>query len=375
MTNQKLSSLITTQGKELIKYSGNQLIDRLGNETILKVVSSILCGGNVRDLTESLTQRRLLIMNASVFVTYLRGVKNINDFEANINSLITQEIADKKVPANEKQFLKWYLGITGKSMQNVLRNDNENNIEYLNSLERNLQEIAAIVTEDYGFIETQVKIEKENYLLRWPSLLRIFLALGSQTLAIRGSEKSMYGKLFEKLILGSVLSLLGFKLIDQSDTSQTNMVFWLSQRENKRESDATVLVKNGVGARFDIGFIGTGNTEISLDKVSRFERELEFGSQTHYVSTIILVDRIGTRSRISEMAKEINGDIIQMSMTYWVKEVAKVLKEKCLLEHPIINMTNEQSLVWIRKEMQNIDLAQFLHIKVTAKKSRKIKVI
>jgi hypothetical protein len=44
-------------------------------------------------------------------------------------------------------------------------------------------------------------------------------------------------------------------LIDKKGTSKTNMVFWLSQREDKRESDATILVRNGMGARFDIGFI------------------------------------------------------------------------------------------------------------------------
>lgn len=360
MTKRKLSSCITIQGKELIKYSGKQLIEKLGNEAITNVITSVLCGGNIRNLTESLTQRRLLIMNASVFVTYLRGLKNIQELESNINSLILEEVSDRKVPANDKQFLNWFLGITGKGFQNVLRSDADNNSEYLDSLDKNLTEIADIVAKDYGEIETRVKIENDNVLLRWPSLLRVFLALGSQTLAIRGSEKSMYGKLFEKLILGSLLTLLGFRLIDKADTSETNMVFWLSQRKDKRESDATILVRNGVGARFDIGFIGVGNTEISLDKVSRFERELEFGRQTHYVSTIILVDRIGVHSRISRMARDINGNIIQMSMTYWVKEVASVLKEKCLLEHPILSMSNEQSLLWIKDKMKEIDLTQFL---------------
>jgi hypothetical protein len=81
-----------------------------------------------------------------------------------------------------------------------------------------------------------------------------------------------------------------------------------------------------------------------LDKVSGFERELEFGRQTHYVSTIILVDRIGTRSRITDMAQRINGDIVQMSMTCWVKEVANILHEKCSFEHPVLKMTDLQSV-------------------------------
>jgi actin-like ATPase involved in cell morphogenesis len=97
------------------------------------------------------------------------------------------------------------LALQEKVFQNVMRNDADTYIEsYLAELERNLREIANIVATDYGDIETIIKVDKNNILLKWPSLLRIFLAIGTQTQAIRGSEKSMYGKLFEKLILGII---------------------------------------------------------------------------------------------------------------------------------------------------------------------------
>lgn len=169
----------------------------------------------------------------------------------------------------------------------------------------------------------------------------------------------MYGKLFEKLILGSLLSLLGFQKVDPR-TDKTDRVFWLSERGEKRESDATLLYRPGVGVRFDIGFIGPGNTEISLDKVSRFEKEMELGRQLHYMSTIILVDRIGERSRIVEMAKAINGDIVQMSMTHWTKEVANILVEKIDFKHPIVELSNNESLEYIREGMKNINLREFI---------------
>src|SRR3990172_192510 len=100
--------------------------------------------------------------------------------------------------------------------------------------------------------------------------------IGAQTLAIRGSEKSAYGKLFEKLVLGSLLHILGFKHI-APPPQEYEKVFWLSSRNEKRESDATLLYELGQGVRFDIGFIGRGNPEISLDKVTRFEREISLG--------------------------------------------------------------------------------------------------
>ena len=245
-------------------------------------------------------------------------------------------------------------------MQNVFRNNPDMIEKHLQDFSNLLNKTASQLTRDFGNITASISLDKHNYLLNWPALLHIFYAIGAQSLAIRGSEKSMYGKLFEKLILGSLLSILGFKLVDRVKDTKSKMVFWLSQRGNKRESDATVLLKPGVGARFDLGFIGPGNSEISLDKVSRFEREMEHGRQSYYMSTIILVDRIGEGSRITDMAKEINGDIVQMSMTYWVREVAVILNEKLQFKHAILKMSADESLKHIESAMKSIDLNEFV---------------
>jgi hypothetical protein len=118
--------------------------------------------------------------------------------------------------------------------------------------------------------------------------------------------------------------------------------------------------KPGVGVRFDIGFIGPGNTEISLDKVSRFEREMEFGKRNHYMSTIILVDRIGGRSRIEELARNIEGNIVQMSMSNWVKNVAVILNYNVKFKHPILTMDEKKSLAYIQKKMNSVNLKNFI---------------
>ena len=59
--------LIPSQSLSLVKYSGSQIIERLGKEIISNVVASVLSGENIRSLTESLTQRRLLLMNFRYF--------------------------------------------------------------------------------------------------------------------------------------------------------------------------------------------------------------------------------------------------------------------------------------------------------------------
>ena len=330
MTYEKISKNIPRVGESLAKYKGVEVIDRIGEDIIKEVVASVLCGGNIRSLTEGLTRRRLTLSNAALFTTFLKSSHDIENFIDKLPEIVKMEL-NSNISNEKKLFLQWCVGLTEKSIQNVLRSENDEFDNYLNDLEESLKQSANKCKADYGELEGCLKIRDVECQVNWPFILYLFAAIGTQTLAIRGSEKSMYGKLFEKLLLGSLLSLLGFQKIDSKNTDETNKVFWLSDRGEKRESDATLLYKPGVGVRFDIGFIGPGNTEISLDKVSRFEREMEFGRQLHYMSTIILVDRIGEGSRISEMAKKINGDIVQMSMTHWTKEVAEILLTSAFL--------------------------------------------
>jgi hypothetical protein len=355
-----VSKFIPKLGLNLAKYSGDELIERIGEDVIRNVVASILSGGNVRSLTEGLTQRRISLSHAAMLVTFFAASKNIKKFSENLFPTVSNELKSKKLSSEQKIFLKWLIGLTGKSVQNVLRNDEEQIESYLKELDTALKNAVDQSNTEFGVLEGSFLLDKERYSVNWLSLLQLFTAIGTQTLALRGSEKSMYGKLFEKLILGSLLTILGFIKIDPNTSTKSKKVFWLSQRETKRESDATILFKPGVGVRFDIGFIGPGNTEISLDKVSRFEREMDYGRQLHYMSTIVLVDRIGEGSRITSLAKNIDGIIVQMSMNYWVKEVCQVLKEKIGFEHKLLKMNNEEGLQYIKTEMKKIDLNSFI---------------
>jgi hypothetical protein len=352
-------SQIPLIGKQLSNYSGAELIDRLGADVIRNVVISILSGGNVRALTESLTRRRLNLSNAAMLMLYLECLKNDDNFSVDLHRLVAEELSNERLDKESKLFLNWLVGLTGKGIQNVLRGDAIAFQKYLSNLDDSLTKSIMESEAVFGTLKS-IFTDKNNrnYTLGWRELSQVFTAIGAQTLSIRGSEKSMYGKFFEKLVLGSLLTLLGFSLWDDKMKKQEK-IFWLSQREKKRESDATVIYKPGVGARFDIGFIGAGNTEVSLDKVTRFEREIEIGRQKHYMSTIILVDRIGAGSRITEMAEEIDGNIIQMSMTYWVKEVVAILHKRMGFSHELLKLSGEESIEYIKTHMESMDLKQF----------------
>lgn len=355
----RITDLIPKEGLNLVKYSGSQFIDKLGLSVVQNVVTSILMGNNVRDLTEGLTQRRILMTSASILATYLRIMKNSSNVIESLTEDIRNNLSVKRLSLSQKTYLCWFLGLTGKSIQNVIR-DSDGFKKYLDILDDNLKDISNDVSDIYGDFSMSVNFEGTDFLLNWPHLLRCLLATGAQTLTIRGSEKSLYGKMFEKLVLGSVLTLLGFEHIDKDDTSKSNKVFWLSERQDKRESDASIIIKPGVGVRFDIGFIGRGNTEVSLDKVTRFERYMERGFVRYNTSTIILVDTIGEGSRITDMAKEIDGTILQMSATYWVYELAQVLYKKNKYRSPLTRLSKEQTITYIKDKMKEIDLNKFI---------------
>lgn len=345
-------------GLDMVTSSGEDFIKEVGKDVINNVVFSVLCGDNIRNITEEVTRKRALLSNAAAFMTYLKAFSSYENLSEKLTSIIAQELKTK-LTGDQKTFLLWFVGMTGKGVQNVIR-ENEYFSNYLTYLDKNLSGISKTIQEQFGDLEFKISNEGIDYLLKWPDLLRCMLAIGSQTLTIRGSAKSTYGKLYEKFILGSVLTLLGFKYINKNDT-QNRDVFWLSERKKKRESDATALLKPGAGIRFDIGFIGSGNTEISLDKVSRFEKIMERNGVEHKIATIIIVDKIGSRSRIVDMAKEIEGHIIQMSGTYWVHDLASTIKKTFpFYKSPLLRMKKEKSLDFLKEKFQKIDISVFL---------------
>jgi hypothetical protein len=216
------------------------------------------------------------------------------------------------------------------------------------------------VSSDYGPLHGELNLEAGvKAEVDWLFLTYLLNAIGAQTLTIRGSEKSAYGKLFERLILGSLLSILGFEFLTPPP-QHFDGVFWLSSQGEKRESDATLLYEPGKGVRFDIGFISRGNPEISLDKVSRYEREIELGRSRFYMATIVLVDRIGKKSRIPALAEGIQGVIVQMSASYWPQQVARLLHHEFGLEHPLVDLASSEIEQYLRDSLSTVALEKFI---------------
>lgn len=363
--NQNIDSfidLLSHEAKELLNTSGAELIKKIGIDTTRTVVLDVLSGRNLRDSTEMLTRRRLASLNAATIAMMLRGLSVQSDFIEKLPEIAERILRQKRLSKSERWMAQWILGLTDKASQNVLR-DNANLLtEYRQRYEAIYQDTIEQSISDFGNLNAQVYLDDEFVAdISWKFMLYLLGTIGAQTLAIRGSEKSVYGKLFERLVLGSLLHILGFQYTGGTNSAENfRREFWLSSQGERRESDATALWEAGKGVRFDIGFIGRGNPEISLDKVTRFEREIELGRSTWYMATIIIVDRIGKGSRIKNLARRVEGDIVQMSLTYWPQEVAQILNQRMGFEHPLVNMERSQIRNFLRQKMQAVPLEDFL---------------
>jgi hypothetical protein len=355
-----LSSLLTADFEQLLESNGAAFIKRAGLETVRQVVVDVLSGQNLRTSTEHLTRSRLARLNAATFLIYLRGLQAAKDFTRMLPTHAAKVLAEKRGQKAERELCQWMIGMTGKGVQNVLRDDSSHLQQYTEAFAKNLHSLAAEMEAPGAQLRFAVQEPGGKRTgFDWHDLLSLFCTIGSQTLAIRGSEKSTYGKLFERLVLGSVLSILGCRLTGQPPSGDRG-VFWLSSNFGEREADATLLISPGRAVTFDLGFIGKGNPEITKDKVSRFERHLEAGGRKYHSTTCIIVDRIADGSSLEAHASRIGAKIIQMSMSYWPLELARWLKSSFSLTSDILKVPKSGLTEFFQTRMAGINVEEFV---------------
>jgi hypothetical protein len=360
-----LTKLFPVNGKVLLTGGGKQFVERIGVETIRKAVYSVMLGENLRSQTEHLSRRRIAQISGALLAMVTQGYLTIDKFQEKMSSLALNQIENSKRSDTSQVWpAQWLLGLTGKSVQNVLRSDKKEFIDYVKEFDKAIIEAAHHCKEqigDYSMTLGYVLDGKgKSVKLDWEGITRLTTAIGAQTLTIRGSDKSMYGKLFERLILGSFLTMLGFKRVDPKNNIETKNVFWLSDSTDNRESDATLLIEAGKIARFDIGFIGPGNSEISKDKLSRFSREMEIGGAKNSSTTFIIVDRLPQTSKTIDAARKIGAEIVQMSMQYWPQQLCKLLFKHFKFKHDLQKVDEKDLSAYLKKLIQPLPIQDFL---------------
>lgn len=365
MPEPTINQLFPEDGRLLLTGSGKDFIERIGVEAARQVVLGVLKGENVRTQTEPLTRRRIAQVSGALVALFTRGLLEVNGFSERLSEMAVRQIqSSRRNDAASLWPAQWLIGLTGKSVQNVLRGNSEARAAYLADFEAALTEAAEKCRASMGQIEMTLGFVEDasgqRAELDWKSITRLMTAVGSATLTIRGSDKSIYGKLFERLVLGSVLSILGFTRVNRPTPSQQHNVFWLSDSSDLRECDATVLLEPGRLARFDIGFIGPGNSEISKDKLTRYANEVTRGGSVSSSLTFIIVDRLPRTGKTEAAAANIGAEIIQMSMQYWPRDLAQRLQARTRYRHELSRLSDSQMSAYLEQRLQTIPIQDFL---------------
>lgn len=363
-----LSGYFPQAATPLLLGSGRAFLARLGEEAARSVVEGVLLGENVKSRTEPLTRRRLVQVNGALLAMFVSGMRTEKGFMTNVVSYAERQL--NGTPPSEKALrwpAQWVLGLTQKQVQNVLRGGHAEALAaYKELYEDALADASKKCEESFGPIRVRIDQEDGSVVeMGWEDLARVFSAVGASTLAVRGSEKSMYGKLFERLVLGSCLSVLGFDLAAPGKAPQVGE-FWLSDSSDERECDATLLVKPGHVARFDLGFIGKGNPEIVLDKLSRYAREVERDGVKHASSTIVVVDHVPAGGVTMELAARSSTHVVQMSMSMWPRALATILNRSYGLKIPLANADDAAVRRLVSKAMPDVPILQFVSEVVSA---------
>ncbi|HYV24162.1 MAG TPA: CfrBI family restriction endonuclease [Pyrinomonadaceae bacterium] len=364
-----LAELFPEKGRILFTGSGKEFVEQLGLEAIRNSVLSVMLGENLRTQTEPLSRGKLAIVSGALIAMFLRGHVEIDNFTDSLSEMALEQLA-KRGKGRDKVAIsvaQWVIGLTQKQIQNVLRSDLDQIKGYVEDFEGAINEAAERCREDFGdvsmtlgFIEDK---EGQRVELDWRDIARLTTAIGSQTLALRGSHKSMLGKLFERLILGSMLTILGFERVNRDTNSKTEGVFWLSDskgEKGERERDATLLVRPGQLVYFDIGFIGPGNSEISKDKLTRWGREAETADGKVEATTFIIVDRLPATGKTQKLADRIDAEIVQMSMGYWMRDLSGLLHDRFGVEHEIQDLENGAMAPYLKEKLSQIAIQDFL---------------
>ena len=301
------------------------------------------------------------MVNLGIVSLFLKALDQERYYLDILMETATSVLARRDTTRDERNLARWIIGMTDKSVQNVLRDDPTAMSKYVDAYISATEDVADQFRDHQGELLSNIPgIPTYRGSIDWNWVAYLANAVGTSTLTIRGSDKSTFGKLFEKLILGSLLEVLGFELEPSGEDSLSPGHFVLSSRGERRESDATLLLSLGNAIRFDIGFIGRGNTEISLDKVTRFESESEIAGRSRYTATIIIVDRIGPGSRLPQLAQNMGGNIVQMSGSYWPRVIAQLVNSISRDQDYLATCPDSEVPSLMKERFEAVDLSKFL---------------
>jgi hypothetical protein len=137
-----LSALLPAKSRLLLTGGGKDFIERIGVEATRRVIHHVMMGENLREQTEPLTRRRVAQISGAIVALFARGCLEMDNFPDSVSALAVEQLRSAKKDKADIWLAQWLIGLTGKSVQNVLRSKNEALESYLSDFETAIEEAA-----------------------------------------------------------------------------------------------------------------------------------------------------------------------------------------------------------------------------------------
>lgn len=261
------------------------------------IVRALFTGQNYRGLTEKPTRQAISVYAGWILNLAHRAYLAFgSEWQESLLAIVSRKGASQA----EKWLKFWLLGLAQKTAVNLGIKGN------LQGYHRTVKAATEGLTQQLSGETSIIRLSSEK--LKTASLsasdsIWLLQIAGAAVLTIRGSKKSTAGKRLEKAIARAALNVLGLKEGEN---------FWLNverDREVEREVDAEVLTRRG-RIRMDIALIGTGNQEVSEDKLGRVGRH-----------GVVLVDSLGPKSQVLRNAARHEIKVVQLRNNFALTEL------------------------------------------------------
>jgi len=289
---------------------------------VRSIVLTILLGKNYRSITEKATR-----LEISVFMSWLLNVCHRANIAFGNDWLIELQKECIRQTGLESRWLRvWLMGLALKTTQNLGLHIND----YEAYLKKIKNESDVLVEKGATSIQLQTNDLSPKSLSVGDSVWILQMS-GAAVLTLRGSTKSTIGKLLEKAIARACLSALGLQEGKHFDINLP------ADAEVIREIDAEILTNRGK-ARMDVALIGTGNQEVSDDKLNRVGK-----------NGIVLVDKIGSKSNVPKNAASAGVRLIEIQnhspLSELYNHLLPIMPKSIKLKKPPIDEKGLRSLL------------------------------
>lgn len=318
--------------RELAEWTEQSFATVVGPDDFKATVASLLCGGNFRELSERCLRAYLpCYLSWLMQICYDAKIKSSgsDDWRSQLLGQVTAAAnpvrGNKRTSARPtrqqvaRELEVILLGLTKKTVDNL---DIKGSLqERLAEYSRYINEVCQLQPWGRQFIRLDMahvvmggasgeQDETGNVAqLSSEETIWFLQAAGAITLMLRGRFKSLLGKQLESATLVTMLRLLGLKRIGR-DEPLIGPSFALNvelKETGSRETDAVVYVPpsdgypSGMVINIDMELIGSGNQEVTQDKLSRVGA---YG--------VVVVDKLGRNSKVPAAAINLKVALIQL---------------------------------------------------------------